>query len=56
MVRKFVGDVSPNVQLEKPKWSPFADDLAQVRLLARTYRGDTTQKRRSQKIQAGRTT
>ena len=46
-------DVPPNVQLEKPKWCPFADDLALVRLLARTYRGDATQKRRSQKIQAG---
>lgn len=37
-----MGDVPHNVQLEKLKWSPLADCLAQVRLLARTYRGDTT--------------
>lgn len=34
-----MGDIPPDAQLGKPKWSSFAGCLAQVRLLARTPNG-----------------
>lgn len=34
-----MGDTPPDAQLGKPKWSPFGDCLARVRLLARTPNG-----------------